>query len=100
MASDQKEIETLLGQLCDIIDQLERRLKIYDSAFRFFKANNKKYAYLLDDSLVLAETQPVVQNVAFDEHGASRQEALAIVSRLLRVIKNLHSASRERTDPS
>ena len=55
MASDQKEIENLLGQLCDIIDQLERRLRIYDSAFCFFKANNKKYASLLDDSLVLAE---------------------------------------------
>ena len=79
MASDQKEIEDLWGQLCDLIDQLERQLRIYDSAFYFFKANNKKYASLLDDSLLLAETQPVVQNAAFDEHGGLRQVALALV---------------------
>jgi len=94
MASSQtKEIENLLGQLCEIIDQLERRLRVYDSAVRHFKASNERFVSLLDDSLILAETQPIMQNGVSDEPGALRQDALALVSRVLLVIRNLHIVS-------
>jgi len=87
-SSQTTEIKDLLGQLCNIIDHLERRLRVYDSAIRFFKASNQNYASLLDDSLMLAESQRVVQSAAAsDEHGAFRQEALALISRVLKTIK-------------
>jgi len=88
-----KEIEILLGRLCDIVDKLEGQLRVYDSAFHLFRENNEKHASLLDESLALAETQPAVENPASDEHGELRQESLAIVSSVLQAIRNLHLTS-------
>lgn len=78
-----------LERLCAILDKLENRLRIYDAAFQFFKANNPNHAALLDDSLVMAEAIPQVQAAASAEHVALHQESLELVSRVLQGISNL-----------
>jgi hypothetical protein len=99
-SEEAKELESLCERLCDTIDQMENRLRVYDAAFRFFKANNEKYAPLLDDSLFLAETQPAVQQAASREHFAFVQEARILVSRMLQVISSLSTAAPKPTENS
>jgi hypothetical protein len=95
MAEDITALEAALDQLSTKIDELTRRAKVYDSAFRFFKSNYPVEAPLLDFALAMSEALPEVQNAPSSELETLRQDALELFSRVLQEINKLATAEHD-----
>jgi hypothetical protein len=90
-----RELTNLLGQLCMIIEQLEDRLRVYESALRFAKTSHPIEAAILERCLVIAETGPIVQDAASKEHAATVQKAHALVSKLIEELDSPNKTEAE-----
>lgn len=86
--TDYDQLVSALEDLSNHLNEVHKQLKIYDSAFRFFKANNPKQASLLDDAVTMATHIPEVQNAASPEYASLIQTSFELAARVFQASSN------------